>query len=307
MTPLAVQVCMYVSAMTASTSTRVHRDYPGAGMRDLLAYCTDFRQWTPGTAYAAELAAVIGGSLTGLYASRPLPTLPPAGNVVSALAEWMAEATNELHCAMLAGREFAAWARGLGAKDARWQVALGDPRDILDAAGSTADLIVLDRPEGADGGSPGTLLRAAVLSDRPCIVVPPRSCVLGRLERIALAWDGSATATRSLHAAVPLLRHASDVLLLRAAQALLPGHGSEHWPLFDPLAHLAAHGITAREEVIATRGVTAGHTLLEVCSIQRADLLVAGANGKARRSEGRLGETTDYLMQHATLPLFFRH
>lgn len=39
----------------------------------------------------------------------------------------------------------------------------------------------------------------------------------------------------------------------------------------------------------------------------RADLLIAGASGKARRSEARQGETTDYLLQHATLPLFLRH
>lgn len=276
-------------------------------MRDLVAYCTDFRHWSPGANYAAELAAVLGGSLTGLYASRPLPTLPPAGNVVSGLAEWMAEATNEIHCAMLAGRDFAAWARGLGALEARWQVALGDPRDILDAAGSTADLIVLDRPEGYDGNSLSNLLRAAVLSGRPCIVVPPASCVLGRLERIALAWDGSAASTRSLHAAIPLMRHASDVLLMRSVQSLRQDSAEENWPQFDPLAHLAEHGIPARQEIIALRAGSAGHTLLEVCSIQRVDLLVAGANGKARRSEGRLGETTDYLLQHATLPLFLRH
>lgn len=275
-------------------------------MRDLLAYCTDFREWSPGMGYAAELAAVLGASLTGLYAGRPLPTLPAGGNVASGLAEWMAESTNEIHCAMLAGREFAAWALGMGALEAYWQVALGDPRDILDAAGSTADLIVLDRPHGYDGSTVSTLLRAAVLSDRPCIVVPPAFCVLGRLERIALAWDGSAAATRSLHAAIPLLRKAGDVLLMRAAQPHVQPRAGD-WPTFDPRAHLAAHGILMREEVVASQGTAAGHTLLEVASIHRCDLLIAGASGKAGRREATLGDTTEYLLQHTTLPLFLRH
>ena len=112
-------------------------------MRDVLTYCSDFRQWNACAGYAAELATTLGASLTGLHAGQPLPVMPAAGNVASGLAEWMAEATNEVHCAMLAGREFAAWARGQGVDQTHWQVALGDPRDVLEAAAATADLVVL--------------------------------------------------------------------------------------------------------------------------------------------------------------------
>lgn len=276
-------------------------------MRDVLAFCSEFRQWSPGVAYAAELAATLGASLTGLYAGQPLPTMPLAGNVASGLAEWMAEATNEIHCAMLAGREFAGWALGFGVADVHWQVALGDPRDVLDAAAAMSDLVVLDRPASMDSGAVSTLLRSVVLSGQPCIVVPPTFCVMGRLERIVVAWDGSPASTRAMHTAIPLLRKASDVWLLRAAQPHDLRQAVELQSPFDPLAHLAAHGIGASQEVVATRGIAAGHALLAAASIHRADLVISGANGKARRSEGRLGETTDYLLQHATLPLFVRH
>lgn len=276
-------------------------------MRDVLAYCSDFRQWSTGVGYAAELAATLAASLTGLYAGQPLPTMPPAGNIASGLAEWMAEATNEIHCAILAGREFAGWALGFGVADVHWQVALGDPSDVLDAAAALSDLVVLDRPVNIDSVAAGALLRSVVLSGQPCIVVPPTFCVMGRLERIVVAWDGSSASTRAMQAAIPLLRRASDVWLLRAAQPHDLGQVVELQSPFDPLAHLAAHGIEASQEIVATRGIAAGHALLTAASIHRADLLISGANGKARRSEGRLGEVTDYLLQHATLPLFLRH
>jgi len=275
-------------------------------MRDVLAFCTDFRQWSPGAGYAAELAAALGASLSGLYAGLPLPAVPVAGNAASGQAEWMAEATNEIHCAILAGREFTAWAIGFGVADAQWQVALGDPCDVLDAAAAMTDLVVLDRPANMGGSAVLSLLRSAMLSGQPCIVVPPTSCVLGRLEHIAVAWDGSSASTRAMHAAIPLLRRADDVLLLRAADPR--GHARAALePPFDPLEHLVDHGIQVTQELVATHGIAAGHALLAASSIHRADLLVAGANGKARRSEGRLGDTTDYLLQHATLPLFLRH
>lgn len=300
-------VRMYASAMTTPFSAQVSAPPSGAGIRDVLTYCSDFRQWSSCAGYAAELAAALGASLTGLHAGEPLPVMPAAGNVTSGLAEWMAEATDEVHYAMLAGREFATWARGLGVDETHWQVALGDPRDVLDAAAATADLVVLGRPPQLDSGPMVALLRSVLLSGQPCIVVPPTFCVMGRLERIVVAWDGSSASTRSLHAAIPLLRKADDVWLLRAAHPRESGRIVALQPPFDPLAHLGNHGIEASQEIVATHGTAAGHALLAAASLHRADLLIAGANGKARRSEARLGDTTDYLLQHATLPLFLRH
>lgn len=276
-------------------------------MRDVLTYCSDFRQWSSCAGYAAELAAILGASLTGLHAGEPLPVMPAAGNVTSGLAEWMAEATDEVHYAMLAGREFAAWARGLGVDETHWQVALGDPRDVLEAAAATVDLVVLGRPAQIDAGPMVALLRSVLLSGQPCIVVPPTFCVMGRLERIVVAWDGSSASTRSLHAAIPLLRKADDVWLLRAAHPRESERIVALQPPFDPLTHLRNHGIAASQETVATHGAAAGRALLAAASLHRADLLIAGASGKARRSEARLGDTTDYLLQHATLPLFLRH
>ena len=60
-------------------------------MRDVLTYCSDFRQWNACAGYAAELATTLGASLTGLHAGQPLPVMPAAGNVASGLAEWMAD------------------------------------------------------------------------------------------------------------------------------------------------------------------------------------------------------------------------
>lgn len=255
--------------------------------------------------YAAALASALRASLTGLFAGARLPPSAPTSAATPWLAEWAAHATDEIHCAILASRSFTEWAQSQGVRQAYWQVALGDPRDVLDAAGNTSDLLVLERQDEA--GELLTLLHGVLLSGHTCIVVPPTPYVTSRFERIVIAWDGSPAATRALHAAIPLLHGAGEVVLLCAEMKPEESGATQVWPAFDPQLHLRNHGVESRREILAAGGEQAAYALLATASRHRADLLVIGAHGKPHRSESHLGDTTHVILQQAQMPLFMRY
>jgi len=275
-------------------------------VRDILVHCADFRAWSPGVRYAAELAAALDASLTGIHVGAPIPAKAPGGTPPSLMTEYIAYAQDEIQSAMQAGKRFAEWAQQFRVGSAHWQVALGDPADVLCVAGNWNDLLVIER--GGDGADDSiALISEILLTGIACLVVPEMTYAVGRLERIAVAWNGSPAATRALHAAMPMLRRAAHVILLLGARPD-PVHGTPQCkPAFDPKSYLLAQGIRVVTETIDSDDDEIGNALLTAASKNRADLLVMGAYGKKRFNEWYLGGTTRHVLQYAGVPLFMRH
>jgi nucleotide-binding universal stress UspA family protein len=268
---------------------------------DVLAYCSDVNVWTPGVRYAAELAASLDATLTGLHVSPPWPTREPAGTPPSLMAELIAHAQEEIGAAMHAGVRFGTWARGLGVGSTRWHVALGDPADVLGVAGNWNDVIVIDRTIG-DRNDTVDLIRDVLLADSVCIAVPDNGYAITRFDRIVVALDGSPSSIRALHAATPLLQRASHVVLLESAPDDDDGEAAAK-PMFDPLRHLADRGVEAAIETVGGAPGSHAEAILEATSRNRADLLVAGARGKSRLGDSRLDETSRHLLDYAGVPM----
>lgn len=268
-------------------------------MQDILAFCEDVHAWSPGARYAAELAAALDASLTGIHVSPPLPLRPPDGIPASVGAEVIAYAQDEVQAAMLAGPRFATWAHQFGVHDAQWQVALGDAADILGVAANSSDLVVFER-NGADGERLVDLICDTVLCGFACVVVPAGSYAIGRLERIAVLYDGSGESIRALHAAIPLLRKALHVVLVRGTW------GRSVARSFDARQHLLKHGIVVETADVDARAHEAADAFLEMASRHRVDLMVAGATGKARLGDTRLDPLPLYLVEYASIPLFLK-
>jgi len=275
-------------------------------VRDILVYCDDCRSWSPTVRYAAELAATLDASLTGLHVGTRVPLHTPPGMPRPLLAEFIAYVQDDIQAAMIAGTRFAEWAHQFGVKSTAWQVALGDAADILCAAGNWNDVLVVERGGGRIE-EPLALISEVLLSGLACLVVPEMTYAVGRLERVAVAWNGSAASTRALHAAMPLLRRAAHVILLLAAQPERMQGEATCEPAFDPRAYLRARDIEVKTESIEANEDEAGDTLLTVASRNRADLLVMGAFSKRRFNEWTLGGTTRHVLQYASLPLFMAH
>ncbi|MGN2251893.1 universal stress protein [Frateuria sp. GZRe12] len=267
-------------------------------MRDIVVHSPGYRTWHGSVRYAAQLAASMRATLTGLFiAPRGGATPGPA----KLAAEMAAYAQDELHQAMLAGRDFAAWASQLGVTDTCWQVAIGQASDALATIGDWHDLLVLQ-----GNASPGfryeRLVGEAVRSGAPCIVVPEANHAPGPVMHAMVAWNGSAASSRALHAALPLLRGAKVVSLLQQG-AVHDGGGMP-----DALAHLRAHGVpVAAIETVAGTDEDASDQVLAYASDTRADLIVMGASGRRRPGERPLGSTTSAVLARSRLPVLLKH
>lgn len=267
-------------------------------MRDIVVHCTDYRRWHGPARYAAQLAASLPASLTGLFVaprSGPVPGPPKLA------AEMAAYAQEELQNAMRAGRDFSAWARQFGITETFWQVAIGQLHDALAMIGDWHDLVVVQG--NGPSGFPGERLVGEVLfSGAACIALPDANNAPGHLVHAMVAWNGSAASSRALHASLPLLRGAKIVSLLQQG----PDRSGGGAP--DALAHLRAHGVpVAAVETVTGTDEAASERVLAYASDTRADLIVMGASGQRRLGERALGPTTRAVLAQSRLPVFLKH
>jgi nucleotide-binding universal stress UspA family protein len=272
-------------------------------MPDIITPMHDCRRWSGGVCYAAGLAAWLDASLTGVCI--PAPPLDAASAAPAPLhaelVEILCESEESCRDASVA---FSRWARGRQVPRARWYATTQPLEVVLRAAADWHDLTVIERPLD-DGNAAihelGRLLLTVPLpflllpADLPCDTPPPAT--------IAIAWNGSREARRALHAALPLLRRASRVVLLRSTTTRQIDDAS--WPPAQTLdAYLAWQGIDC---VPATVPNDAPETLFAAAAEVDADLLVMGAYGKGRYAEWLFGGATQYALRNARTPLLLRH
>ncbi|EGF92630.1 universal stress family protein [Asticcacaulis biprosthecium C19] len=184
---------------------------------------------------------------------------------------------------------------------------MGPVARCLPDAGRCVDLIVIGQ-DGGRGGHTGAVLTALFHTGSPVLVVPSVSDAplssTGYARNVAVAWDGSLTASRALRAALPHLSRADSVHLVS-----VEGMGDPYDATGEAavLAYLACHGISAdfiRAERVAH---SIGHILLEKAGDLDADLLVAGAYGYGHMGELSLGSVSNHILKHAHLPLLLAH
>ncbi|HEY0233024.1 MAG TPA: universal stress protein [Dokdonella sp.] len=274
-------------------------------MRDILAYSANFRSWSGSVAYAADLAARLDGALTGVYVyPSPLYMLPPYGS--ADLLEAILESARDIEQTAHASEEtFLTWTRTIGVRQANWQVAEGQLPQTLAHIGNWHDVLVLERDPGLPWGSPSSLGEIVLGARLPCIVVPA-GLREARLDRIALAWNGTAEALRAIHAALPLLLHAKQVFLLNGEPREMDVEIG--WkPPFDIDTYLGRHSVKAERIEIDAGDERAGEALLDAANGAEANLLVMGAYGRSRFSEWAFGGATRTILRDASLPVFLRN
>lgn len=274
-------------------------------MKDLLAVADNHGAWEASYGFAVRLAARLDARLTGVNI-YPTPTLPGgfygAADTFAIVLESVRKAENDAYAA---GESFIAWAGNQGVRAASWQVAEGDPGDVLQRLGNRHDLLVMARNAGVadDHLRLGQILLKCGL---PLLVVPPVWTQPAQFDCIALAWNGTAEALRAIHAAQPLLQRARRIVVLRGE--MRDAYAEIGWlPPFDLTGYLAFHDLQAEVQGIAESGDAAGPALLEAAHLQRADLLVMGGYGRSRFSEWLFGGATRHVLGQSTLPLLLRH
>lgn len=272
-------------------------------MQDILAYVRDHRDFTPTARYAAQLAGKFDAALTALYVCRSPVYVAPAYHP-ELIAAYQENAREVFGGAVQRRPRFVEWAARLGAERAEWLVAQGNPAAVVAQVAQRHDLVVLGRDtDDADAQRelPLIVLKAAA----PCLVLPLGSYDHRRIERAAIAWNGSPEAMRAVHSALPFL-HGRQVLLMEGEER---GDDPDiEWnPQFDIERYLERHGAEVTRAAIAAAPDAVGAELLDEAAHFLADLLVMGAYGRSRFSEWMLGGATRDVLADARLPVLLRH
>jgi nucleotide-binding universal stress UspA family protein len=182
-----------------------------------------------------------------------------------------------------------------------WTEIVGRENDVTAAQGRLADLIVVGRSLSEAGAAAAATLNAALFeSGRPVLVVSEVLPDIGK--RIAIAWNGSAEAARSVSAALPFLHRAEAVILFSAATERTSADA-----VVGLVDFLAWHGISAAPKALPESGGSVGHRILEAAGAAGVDLLVMGAYTHSRLRQLILGGVTHDVLGRAKLPLLMAH
>ncbi|MDR4307272.1 universal stress protein [Chelatococcus sambhunathii] len=166
------------------------------------------------------------------------------------------------------------------------------------AQARVADITVLDADASAltvDGG----LLRAILFEGGRGTIIVPKDVTAFSCDRVIVAWDGSAAASRAVGAAMPFLKAATDVeIVCYVGEKDLSRSAAGA----DLAAALSRHGVNAvAKELAAGRDVS--ERLREQAGLFRADLIVMGAFVHSPIQEWLFGGVTQAMLKSSPAPI----
>lgn len=168
-----------------------------------------------------------------------------------------------------------------------------------------SDLIVLGQENPEQPEPMRTALIEALMFDSgvPVLLIPYGWNKSVSLERVMIAWDGSSTSARAVHAALPaLLRGKSAEVVMVEGTATKEGE-----PAADVAAYLARHGISVSVTTLPRAKPEVSAVLLDHIAETGADYCVMGAYGHNRFREFVLGGVTRDILEKMTIPTLMAH
>jgi nucleotide-binding universal stress UspA family protein len=187
-----------------------------------------------------------------------------------------------------------------------WRERTGKQAAIVGLYGRLADLTAVSQPDHQRNLGLNTLEAALLETGRLVLMCPPISPKdkppkdIGA--HVALGWNGSSEVSRAITAALPILKTAETVTLFCASEGATGPLRPE-----DGQAYLASHDIACDIRTMTARPTETGQTLLANAKDAGADVLLMGAYGQSRRRELVLGGVTQYIIDHADLPILLMH
>jgi nucleotide-binding universal stress UspA family protein len=190
-----------------------------------------------------------------------------------------------------------------------WQELRGEPvTETFVRRALTADLMVLGQRDPLDASGfdvPGDFAEAALLgSGKPALIVPIAGAPSAALDTVLVAWRFTREAANALATAVPVLRRATQVHLVCAAEE---GGGDPAPGMSAVRNFLLTHGIRRVKEHASLQARHPGQALLSLARDVAADLIVMGCYGHSRARELVLGGVTRTVLESSTLPIWMAH
>ncbi len=254
---------------------------------------------------AMNLAQAHGAHVVGLHVTSP-PEVPAyvdaqlTAEVLEAQARFAHEDRDEAEAVFMAATR----ASSVGISS-EWRAVEGDVLSMVQLHGRHADLVLIGQtdPDSVGRDNPDVAGRAVLSLGRPVLVTP----YVGRFDslgqRVLVAWDATAAATRALGDAMEFLQGAEVVNLI----SVNPGAAHTAMAGVDIATHLARHDVKVEVQRLNTNDVSVGAMLLSRAADFGADLMVMGAYGHARWRELVLGGVTQHVLEHMTVPVLMSH
>ena len=185
----------------------------------------------------------------------------------------------------------------------------GEPGVLVPQYARYADLCIVgrDEPVGSTSVNYSFSEQLLFVTGRPVLFVPPDGSLRTLGRHIAVAWNSSRPAARSLNDAMPLIEAADRATIIMINPSGFIG-GHEGPPGEQMLEHLKRHGATV--DAVQVEGVphnAIADRLQSEAQAHGADLIVAGAFGHPRLWEKMLGGVTNDLIRNTSLPIFMSH
>lgn len=180
--------------------------------------------------------------------------------------------------------------------------------DEVVACGRVADLILVSatNPDEITGVERDFVEQVVMAVGRPVIVLPHKGDATLSLNDIVIGWDGGREAARATFDALPLLKKAGKVRVVRIDPQKDPSlRGSVAGA--DLAEALARHGIKAEAQGYPTDGLDEGQALMRCAEDVGAGLIVMGAYGHSRLAEFIFGGATRFVLNRMTRPVLMSH
>lgn len=173
--------------------------------------------------------------------------------------------------------------------------------DVIKHNGRLADLIVVAKPDRDSNVGTNSLKSALFQTGRPVLMCPPRDTAPDTFcNRIAVAWNGSLEASRTVALTLDLAAAAESVFILSGGKG--EPHGATAEELVD---YYRLRGVSAEIQRFDARNP--GIALLEKTVQAGAGMLVMGAYSLSHERETLFGGNTQAVVDAAEIPVVFAH
>ena len=189
-----------------------------------------------------------------------------------------------------------------GVATARFLEYEGKQVDAVRFFGRLADLICVPKPDPSQNLGVNTLKSALFSSGRPVLICPESVPVLdGFLDHVAIGWNGSLEASRSVALSMPLIQAASTVTILSTGSTPHAATSEDLQRYFE-LKEVAS-GI----RVFDAKKSVVGAQLLEEAQAAGAGTLVMGAFHDSYERESLFGGNSQAVVEGAEIPVVMAH